>query len=131
MLQADFINSMSISGCQMLVCAGKLEIRVCYYSVPSASHCLFSSLLKYSPSKSTAFSIELVNLTCTETIGMFQPTPEYQLLLTFTVVAFALETLHLPSLCCYCRRTESQKNEGLLFHLKKILPGTMLRIEIQ
>lgn len=72
----------------MLVCAGKLEVRVCYSSVPSASRCLFSSLLKYSPSKSAVFRTELVKLTCTETIGMFQPTPKYQPLLIFTIVAF-------------------------------------------
>lgn len=33
MLQADFINSMSISSSQMLVCTGKLEIRIFYYSL--------------------------------------------------------------------------------------------------
>lgn len=63
----------------MLVWTGKLEIRVLYYSVHLLHVACFPAFLKYSPSNSAIFSLELVNLTWRETIGIFQPTPKYQL----------------------------------------------------
>lgn len=63
----------------MLVCTGKLEIRVLYYSVHLLHIACFPAFQKYSPSNSTIFRLELVNPTWRETIGIFQPTPKYQL----------------------------------------------------
>ena len=98
MLQADFINSTSIRGCQMLVCAGKLEIRIFYYSLHLFQIIAYYPVfLKYSTFKPPVLRTELVNLTHTETTGMFQPTPKYRVHL-IRVVSEAGFVLGLPSL---------------------------------
>ena len=98
MLQADFINSTSIRGCQMLVCAGKLEIRIFYYSLHLFQIIAYYPVfLKYSAFKPPVLRTELVNLTHTETMGMFQPMPKYCVHL-IRVVSEAGFVLGLPSL---------------------------------
>ena len=60
----------------MLVCTGKQEIRIFYYSLHLFQIIAYYPVfLKYSTFKPPVLRTELVNLTHTETMGMFQSYP--------------------------------------------------------
>ena len=82
----------------MLVCTGKLKIRIFYYSLHLFQIIAYYPVfLKYSAFKPQVLRTELVNLTHTETMGMFQPMPKYCVHLPMVVSEAGL-VLALPRL---------------------------------